>query len=281
MMKQFIQMIWPKSLFSLILLALMTLDGHSAYQIPDKTEVLVKFGKSFKKELDPENISVLNWNIYKGDKLTFKPWFLTLAAGKDILIIQEMYLTTAIKTISATTNKLHFMATSFIDGDGIRTGVMTSAKVPAKRIEFQVSEKTEPVVNTPKVGLMTEYPIKGTDKTLLVVNIHAINFVENKWFYKQIDQLFAKIDEHAGPVIFSGDFNTWNKNRYYMLDQYCRLRGFLQATFLPDTRMTFNGNPLDHVIYSPDLEVQESKVHGNVDGSDHKPMTVKFRYIGN
>ncbi len=253
------------------------------YEVPRNEEVLTRFGKSFNSGLNPKEIKFLVWNIYKGDKPTFKSWFTLLNQDRDITILQEMLLTPSLKLMMNLFLKDHIMATSFINEDKVRTGVMTSSNVEAKEISFQVSNKHEPIVDTPKVALLTTYPIKKSDKELLVVNIHAINFVENKWFENQIKELFNSIDKHLadnkGPVIFAGDFNTWNKNRYYMLDRFCRQRGFKEVRFVPDLRMTFNGNPLDHVLYSPDLELSESKVLGNVDGSDHKPMKVTFKYL--
>lgn len=252
------------------------------YEIPKNDEVLVQFGKNLGNTLNPKEIKILVWNIYKGDKATFKSWFTLLNQDRDITILQEMLLTPSLKLLMNLFLKDHIMATSFINEDKIRTGVMTSSSVEAKNISFQISEKSEPIVDTPKVALLTTYPIRKTSKELLVVNIHAINFVENKWFEKQIHALFSTINIHLnekkGPVVFAGDFNTWNKNRYYILDRYCRQVGLKQVVFSPDSRMTFNGNPLDHVAYSNDLELLESKVLGNVDGSDHKPMIVSFKY---
>lgn len=252
------------------------------YQIPHENEVITRFGKGIERELNPKEIKVLTWNIFKGDKATFKSWFTLLNQDRDITILQEMLLTPQLKILMSIFLRHHVMATSFVNEDGHRTGVMTSTAVAPANIEFLVSEKTEPVVNTPKIALITTYPIRKTDKNLLVINIHGINFVENKWFEKQINELFKLVDRHLlenqGPVIFAGDFNTWNKNRYYFLDKLCRERGLLQASFSPDNRMTFNGNPLDHVIYSADLEVKESKVLGLIDGSDHKPLLHTFRY---
>ena len=254
------------------------------YQIPRNEEVLLRFGKNIGQTLNPKEIKLLVWNIYKGEKATFKTWFPVLNQDRDITVIQEMLVSPTLKLMMNLFLKDHVMATSFINEENHRTGVMTSSAVDAKMINFQVSEKTEPIVNTPKVALLTTYPIRKTNKQLLVVNIHAINFVDNKWFDKQINNLFMAIDRHinsgSGPVIFAGDFNTWNKNRYYTLDRHCRIRGLRQVSFSPDLRMTFNGNPLDHVIYSPDLQLIESKVMGNVDGSDHKPMIVSFKYVG-
>lgn len=261
-----------------------SIAGPFGYEVPTNDQVLFRFGKNISNTLNPKEIKILVWNIYKGDKATFKTWFPLLNQDRDITIIQEMLLTPTLKVMMNLFLKDHVLATSFINDDNFRTGVMTSSSVEAKEISFQVSEKTEPVVDTPKVALLTTYPIRKSNKELLVINIHAINFVDNKWFEKQILDLFKAVDRHLdgqkGPVVFAGDFNTWNKNRYYFLDRFCRERGLKQATFVPDRRMTFNGNPLDHVIYSPDLELTESKVLGNVDGSDHKPIVVAFKYLG-
>ncbi len=248
--------------------------------VPPKTDVLINFGKARSSVLDPDSIKLLNWNIYKGGKNNFSYWFTQLAAQPDLSSIQEMLLNPKMKTIISTYSRENHMATSFIDTNNERTGVLSASKPIAQSVNFLKSRKTEPVVNTPKVILFTTYKIKNSSKELLLANIHAVNFVENKYFEDQILDAFKVIDQHKGPIIFSGDFNTWNKDRYYFLDKLCRDRGLNQVVFSPDQRMKFNGNPLDHVIYSPDLEVVDSNVLGFIDGSDHKPMTVTFKYLG-
>ena len=53
------------------------------------------------------------------------------------------------------------------------------------------------------------FPITGTDQQLLVVNVHAINFVMLHTFEAFIKQLISAMKNHHGPILLAGDFNTW------------------------------------------------------------------------
>ncbi len=242
--------------------------------------ILTTFGKASSNTLNPDSISVLNWNIYKGGKETFRYWFAYLAKDKDILNIQEMYLTPELKTFFTAFRNKNIMATSFMTKDKIRTGVMTASHVSANKALYLLSPDLEPITNTPKATLFTYYPIKDRKNHLLVVNIHGINFVKNRSFEDQITQVFSVLQNHHGPIIFMGDFNTWNKERLNFLNALIFENGLNEIKFSPDERTTFNENPLDHVFYTNDLVVENARVIGDINGSDHKPIVFNIKYIG-
>ena len=85
----------------------LALSTARARVIPGPQDVLLKFGKPKFATLDPQQINILNWNIYKGEKETFSPWFQLLAANQDILILQEMYTTDNVLSALRWTGKSH------------------------------------------------------------------------------------------------------------------------------------------------------------------------------
>ena len=76
-----------------------------------------------------------------------------------------------------------------------------------------MSPHAEPLSQTQKLLLTTLYPLQGETAQLLVLNMHAINFVSVQKYVEQLDQLTAALAPHDGPVILAGDFNTWNPSR--------------------------------------------------------------------
>jgi endonuclease/exonuclease/phosphatase (EEP) superfamily protein YafD len=246
------------------------------YVVPSPEKVLTNIGETKKHELDPKSIKILIWNVYKGQRQNFENHFLDLARTKDILVIQEMYLDQRMLSLLQKLSDFYFVgATSFLDSN-IPTGVLTGSLGHLKDSKYLKSEFSEPITKTPKMSLLNSYAVRGFKKPLLIVNTHAINFVTMVEYEHQIQDLFIKITEYAGPVIFAGDFNTWSLGRMEILKKYIKQLKFNEVKFEKDERLKVLGNPLDHIFYSQGVKLIRAQVHGERDGSDHKAMDVEF-----
>ena len=224
------------------------------------------------RALDSGNISVVNWNIQKGRNTEWVRDLHEIGSRPDLLILQEASVRT--KVWRELVPEHH---SSFAEGfgpDWSPSGVMTvSAADPLTECELVAHE---PWFGTRKATLITEYALSDTDQTLLVVNIHGINFalgisdLEN-----QFAQARAVIEEHEGPVLFSGDFNTWRSQRTTVLEEMLAELGLMALDFDVDHRKRFFGWALDHIyvrgLYSEHATTLQS------DASDHNPMTVRLR----
>ena len=135
----------------------------------------------------------------------------------------------------------------------------------------------EPWLATPKATNITEYALSNTAETLLVVNIHAINFtLGTRQFMKQIDKVRKILDNHKGPIILSGDFNTWRKKRMQVLDALAEEHKLDALSFQEDHRKVVFGQLLDH-IYVRSLKVEKSGTH-SVNSSDHNPLSATLKF---
>ncbi len=224
------------------------------------------------RALDSRNISIVNWNIQKGRNTEWVRDLSEIGATPDLLILQEA----SVKT-SVWRDLVPDHHSSFAEGfgpDWSPSGVMTvSAAEPLTECELVAHE---PWFGTRKATLITEYALSGTEQTLLVVNIHGINFalgisdLEN-----QFAQAKAVIAEHDGPVVFSGDFNTWRSQRAKVLEDMLASLGLTALDFDVDHRKRFFGWALDHIyvrgLYSEQATTLQSSA------SDHNPMTVQLR----
>jgi endonuclease/exonuclease/phosphatase (EEP) superfamily protein YafD len=83
------------------------------------------------------------------------------------------------------------------------------------------------------------------------------------------------LNNHAGPILLSGDFNTWHWRRSETLKEMTDSLGLEMLDYDEDHRKRFLGQPLDH-IYVRGLEVLEATTR-QVDSSDHNPMSVHLR----
>jgi endonuclease/exonuclease/phosphatase (EEP) superfamily protein YafD len=251
------------------------------YTIPPESEVINSFGRRlrFKKSLNPNHINVLVWNLYKGEKDDWKTDFLALSKNKDLLILQELYMDQKMKsTFKLKRKHLFKLATSFIyKEENIPTGVGIGSVVSPVKVNFQRSTPREPVIKTPKLILFHTYKIRRTRKKLLVANIHGINFVKAKALKDQLLAAQKYIQEHKGPVIFAGDFNTWSEKKQKIMYTIMNELNLSEVTFKNDQRTTVFGNVIDFIFYRG-LKLKESKTWGELEGSDHVAMSAQFEY---
>ncbi len=103
-----------------------------------------------------------------------------------------------------------------------------------------------------------------------------INFTFDLVGYRaQLEKAVEVISQHRGPLIISGDFNSWNKMRQKLVVDTMQELGAKEVVFDTDQRTTFMGQRVDHIFYRKlvPLEAFTEKVTT----SDHNPMLVTFR----
>lgn len=239
--------------------------------IPSDDKVLTQTGQASLAEL-PNHFRLLVWNIHKASEgETWQKDFHALASTSDLVLLQEGY---AINTFEQATknikNMLWSFATSFVH-EGYDTGVVTGTISNPLRTFWQRSPGREPVINTPKMTILSEFDLPQSSKSLLVANIHGINFVTNSLFYEHIAAVITVLEKHDGPIIFAGDFNTWNGGRYDYLKTRTGALGLKFVTFKKDPRKV----ALDHVLYRG-LNTKSAAILEDISSSDHLPLKVEF-----
>lgn len=255
--------------------------NEKAIPIPADEDVLYTIGQATRSQLPGRKFKFMVWNLFKGSEETFRTEFITMGFTRHIILAQEMLLN---KKMLDTFKLLpHFKfttATSFYSSkEKLRTGVANISPVKPLFTKYIRTKTLEPFLKTPKMALITTYPIAYSRKNLTVVNIHGINFVTTKKFEEEIDRIYQIIKDIPHPLVFSGDFNTWNEDRLKILENYTKKLGLKEAEFYPDYRIRFNGNVLDHFFYSSDLKVTSAEVDNSSIGSDHKPLLVDVEYF--
>jgi len=233
---------------------------------------LVGSSRSAQGELDSSDIRMVNWNIQKGGDPQWTTDLATFQGDPDLMILQEAPLDSIAWDV-ASADQYHSFAPGYRTSRAL-TGVMTvSAVEPLTQCNFV---SVEPWLRSPKATVITEYGLTGTDQTLVVINIHAMNFTFGAHdFRQQIRQALSALNEHAGPILLSGDFNTWSGRRSKTLNEITDSLGLEKLDYDEDHRKRFLGQPLDH-IYVRGLEVLEATTR-KVGSSDHNPMSVHLR----
>lgn len=230
-------------------------------------------GGSYRKaELDSADIELINWNIQKGGDVTWTADLEKISSTPDLITLQEFSLHHKDLQI-ITDQKFHSFAPGYESATST-TGVMTiSSAEPLTQCNLV---SIEPWLRTPKATIITEYGLTASDERLLVINIHAVLFgIGTQIFEEQLLQITTIMDGHVGPILLSGDFNTWRGRRTEILKVFADKQNLQAVSFQEDYRKRAFGELLDY-IYIRDLNVIEATTY-QISSSDHNPMSVRLR----
>ncbi|QEN06295.1 endonuclease/exonuclease/phosphatase family protein [Thiospirochaeta perfilievii] len=250
----------------------------------NETNYLIENHTYSVEEISRDEITLLNWNIQK--KNNFSNWrneFKTLLDkyNPSIILLQECQFKKGLESLLFSEHYGFIFAPNFIDlFKNLHSGVLTASHGKHSFSEVTKSHAFEPFIKVPKIFLSTKYRISQCDQELLVINIHAINFVGFWKFISQVQQLEYNIKSHNGPVILSGDFNTWNKKRSKILDKIITGIGLEKVRFnnsySKNIKKFLFFNTLDH-IYFKGLDIDQNPKALKTTNSDHNPLFVRFK----
>ncbi len=254
------------------------------FTVPDRPQIITQTGEKITQGIqciaftEPQildengQLNVLVWNIYKQGRENWQSELNRLSADKQLLLLQEASMTGSLKQWLADGRWISNQVSAF-KALGSGAGVINIAqKLPEKACAYT---STEPWLRLPKSALYSQYRLSNGD-TLAVINIHAINFTVGTEEYRaQISALEALLTQHTGPIVFAGDFNSWNEYRLDAMKQALQKAKLQEVMFTPDHRTTFlTGQRLDHVFYRG-LILKNAKAPQS-DASDHNPLLVSF-----
>lgn len=156
-------------------------------------------------------------------------------------------------------------------------GVLTASQYAFADSKSFLTEKREARFATHKSYMLSYHPLSDNQQ-LLIVNVHAINFVPAQYFLTEIQLLQSKLLSHQGPLIVAGDFNVWSQQRWQYLSQFIQHIG-LQQAYMADAEHVkkYRHYPLDFIFYRG-LHLQEAKAINIPEVSDHNPIYARFMF---
>jgi endonuclease/exonuclease/phosphatase (EEP) superfamily protein YafD len=223
--------------------------------------------------LDPLSIRIVTWNIHKQADAGWQRDLRAFSAGHDLVLLQESVLDTALREIIEDAGLRFAMASSFLR-DGADIGVLTAARVPP--LASCTQRIVEPLLRIPKSAVISWFPLHGDPRTLVVVNVHAINFSLSLDAYRaQLAAIGDVLAQHPGPLVVAGDLNTWTDARHAAVHALAARLALTEVRFTHDRRSIFLGHQLDH-IYTRGLALVASST-SEVRSSDHNPVAATLR----
>lgn len=223
------------------------------------------------------SFNVLCWNVAK---LTLKSsYHASLESileddAVDILLLQEVK--------KELTNELDIYDYSYVLSPNIETkshvfGVMSAFRISCEDEMSLLTKKREFALATHKVSLLTRHKVSD-GKELLIVNLHAINFVSSRAFRSELESIKLSIKSYKGPMIVAGDFNTWNVKRVRILKEFAHELSLNEVGLGKDSKVKkVFSNCLDYIFYR-ELKLTGSKVIDTKKISDHNPIIARFEF---
>lgn len=235
-------------------------QGMECYTLTDQCSRLPLQQTTFK---------ILVWNLHKGKELNWQDALQVFGSECDFILLQEVVESNGAEDLWGKQAMYGIHAGSYAYRDDMSGGMLISPHLPNM---YCVGSGREPWTRIPKISLAAFYPLTN-NKQLLLVNLHLVNFELGGINYaEQLNQAFQLIEQHNGPLILAGDFNSWSRSRLELLEQLAEKFAMQDVTFKKDTRKLFFGKPLDH-IYVRGLTITDAEVI-DTPISDHNPMSI-------
>jgi len=217
-------------------------------------------------------LDVTVWNIYKENRSDVFNDLLRMSKDNNLMLLQEVLLKPQMQQYIKAQGLHADMASAFKIFD-VPSGVMNLSRSPAISSCDYLTK--EPWLRLPKSALISHFPLSN-GQTLLVLNLHAINF---SWrltaFNAQLQVLAQQLKQHQGPILMGGDFNTWREARLQQVKNMVQALGLQEALYTSDRRRTFLGYHLDHLYYR-DLNFISAQSLP-LTSSDHNPIQANFQ----
>jgi endonuclease/exonuclease/phosphatase (EEP) superfamily protein YafD len=230
--------------------------------------------------LDRRPLRLLVWNIHKQGDSGWERDLSGFAAASDVMLLQETVLQPPLRDILEDSGLRWVMASSFLLGAD-DNGVLTATRIAP--IASCTQRVVEPLIRIPKSAVISWLPITntrtdagadaraGSKETLAIANVHSVNFELAPDVYRaQLEALADALAGHRGPIIFAGDFNTWNDARDAVVAEIAARLGLTELNLRVDQRAVFFGRHLDHIFIRGLQLIDVGAIP--VTSSDHNPL---------
>ena len=238
-----------------------------------KPQALHVYGNAQEVLVQDKLFSFLVWNVNKYSAIDLNNILIDMKQQPDFYFLQEVKVQEQDPNVFIQQlgyewimgKHLYFPRSKKISG--VKTGSIFSTT--ATNI-FHTTH-TESISLTPKAAALCTYPIKETHLTLLTINVHFLNFVSLTTFAKELNKLALLFSTHQGPLILTGDFNTWSKARKNCLLDMITSNGLLEAKLSSPYLHRYTGKQLSF-LFTRNIHIQRTKILRTITYSDHFPL---------
>ncbi|MES3038401.1 MAG: endonuclease/exonuclease/phosphatase family protein [Bdellovibrionota bacterium] len=247
------------------------------YRVKPDCDSLLLQGKAPFQKLPDRTLTLTLWNVWKAKKgEKFYKEFYILKKQSDFFLLQEahskMFKNQDWNDLQTKMQVKMFSSFEYL-WDSHSTGVMTLSRVHSEEVQGLRFPYRELNFLTPKSSLCSAYLGSKPSETLIILNLHFLNFVSWHQFKKNFLWLMENVRSlKEGPLIVAGDMNTWTAERLAFVHKNMASLGAEPVKFAEDSRRL----KLDH-IFVRDLHIEQANVLSKITSSDHFPLQVTFR----
>jgi hypothetical protein len=172
-------------------------------EVVSPEEAIWQLGSPESNALPGSKIRVAIWNLCKGaGGLLFEHDYRLLCYRSDVVLTQEALLSHRSIKVFCEPGFGLVHAASYMRRDRLRDGVMTVSRVAPDptRLQRIICKYPEPILKTPKVALVSFYPVDGLAESLMIVNLHAtlirwksaaVEEIASPWAFAQSSRPYA------------------------------------------------------------------------------------------
>ena len=257
-----------KLLLGLILWAQLAEANPSVLCESNSNDSLVRFSENI-DSLNKDTIEVLTWNVLKFKRENSFSDFTKLSTKADIAFIQEAIHSVDLQKKTAQSISMDWTFFKSFCREYGASGVQTGTRYAQIEVDAVLAPNVEPVVNTPKVTGFSTVVISG--QQVLLINVHGLNANKGLDFEKHMDQIYDVASKFTGPIIWAGDFNTWNPVRMAYLKNKGQALGMNLLVPEIDNRKL----KLDHILVRG-FKAKSVKILDTYQSSDHWPVIAEL-----
>lgn len=238
-------------------------------------DVLLSFGRASSAPLRGR-LRILLWNLNKCKAYGCAKHLAGLCRSSDLVLFQEALLSAASSAaLESACHMGYTMAQGYLSpARRLPTGVITGYRSAPEKVFYTCSPHREPIIRTPKMALGTLHALEGCSHKLLVINVHAVNFMRTSKYECHIRAIEEMARSHRGPLLFAGDFNTWNSDREFILEECARRLSLQEVTFSIEGRTRYLGKVVDR-LFLRGLKPLQARTAAHIKSSDHAPILLE------
>ena len=221
-------LLYSITIFSPVNIHFSTTPNLTYHPIKKQDELICYQADQAPREITQKTFRLLVWNLHKGQDAGWQQALNRLAQGRDLLLLQEVLNTQELATqySSRFPTALYASAFAYLQQ---QSGVEILSQFAPHF--YCAGAKSEPWIRIPKVGAAMSVPLSN-GQALLLVNVHLINFEMYPTAYEeQLRTLMQLVAQHQGPLVLSGDFNSWSGYRMAIIRKLITEFGLVEVSF--------------------------------------------------